>query len=520
MRIRHVARGGEPRVADLFGTLAALSRDEAEDFPALRAHQRAPWHAFLVQVAALALLREGTDGLPDEASEWERLLLALTPDHPGGEAWRLMVEDWSRPALLQPPGMDAKLRDDPKLRAKAKRAETPDALDMLLTARNHDLKGERMARAADDDWLFALVSLQTQEGQMGAGNYGVSRMNGGYGARVAFGLEPVEGTPGRAFARDARRLVRTTKGDGFSLLWVEPWDGTTSLPFAKLHPLYVEICRRVRLVARDGEIEGAVLGNSKVPRVAAKERRGITDDPWAPIVVDDSKSWGVSAAGFGYRQMTTLLDGKKVKRPKLAIPATADGTGGLTVVARAVTRGQGKTEGYHERRVRVPPAARGLLGGGSDRLALTARAREGDASEVAGILRHALRALFQGGPDDVRHDDEATNAKLVPHLRAYDRSVDTVFFDDPFWEAATATGEGALQRHAGLWRARLRDIARDVLGRAERSAPRTAQRRHRAIVRARGVLEGRLRPFVGDASGRVESDATTGTAGRGAGRAR
>ncbi|MEO0323667.1 MAG: type I-E CRISPR-associated protein Cse1/CasA [Myxococcota bacterium] len=473
MRIRYMTPGGEPRVADLFGTLAALVRDEVDDFPALRAHQRAPWHAFLAQVAALALLREGTRELPEEAGAWERLLLALTPDHPGGEAWRLVVDDWSKPALLQPPGMDPKLRKNPK----AKRAETPDALDMLLTARNHDLKGERMRHAADDAWLFALVSLQTQEGQMGAGNYGVSRMNGGYGARVAFSLQPSEPTPGRSFGRDVRRLAAATEdAGGIALIWLERWDGASSIPFGKLHPLYVEVCRRVRLIGGEDGIAGALLGNSKVPRIAAKERHGVTGDPWAPVFHDRSKAWGVSAAGFGYRQMTTLLDGKKVQRPPLAIPSAADSRTGLTLVARAVTRGQGKTEGYHERHVRVPPADVGLMAAGSDRLANTAEKRTKDAGDAANILRHALRTLFQGGPDEVRHDDDATNAKLVPDVQSFDRAVDAVFFDGAFWKAATQTGEDVAQRHILAWRERLRDIAGNILRGGASVRPRATRR--------------------------------------------
>ncbi len=37
----------------------ALAGDQVRDFPALRPHQRHPWHAFLVQLAAMALHRAG-----------------------------------------------------------------------------------------------------------------------------------------------------------------------------------------------------------------------------------------------------------------------------------------------------------------------------------------------------------------------------------------------------------------------------------------------------------------------------
>ncbi len=45
----------------LFAAFAALASGAAWSFPALRPHQREPWHAFTVQVAALALIRAGRD---------------------------------------------------------------------------------------------------------------------------------------------------------------------------------------------------------------------------------------------------------------------------------------------------------------------------------------------------------------------------------------------------------------------------------------------------------------------------
>ena len=75
----------------LFDVFAALARGEAWSFPALRPHQREPWHAFTVQVAALALIRAGVEEMPTQDAAWRDLLLALTPDHPGGEAWDLVA---------------------------------------------------------------------------------------------------------------------------------------------------------------------------------------------------------------------------------------------------------------------------------------------------------------------------------------------------------------------------------------------------------------------------------------------
>lgn len=130
----------------LFGVFAAMARGEAWSFPALRSHQREPWHAFTVQVAAQALIRAGRDDLPADEATWRDLLIALTPDQPDGEAWALVVDDWTRPALLQPP-----MVADADRVAYKNRLPTPDALDMLVTSGNHDVKQERMATAADEE---------------------------------------------------------------------------------------------------------------------------------------------------------------------------------------------------------------------------------------------------------------------------------------------------------------------------------------------------------------------------------
>ena len=39
--------------------------------------------------------------------------------------------------------------------------------------------------------------------------------------------------------------------NGLVLVWLEPWDGQTSLPLSMLDPVYVEICRRIRLKGLD-----------------------------------------------------------------------------------------------------------------------------------------------------------------------------------------------------------------------------------------------------------------------------
>ncbi|MDJ0278886.1 hypothetical protein QLH51_19005 [Sphingomonas sp. 2R-10] len=484
---------GEPQRGTLFAAFAALADGQAWSFSALRPHQREPWHAFTVQVAALALIHAGTDALPTGEVAWRDLLLALTPDSP--HAWELVVDDWSKPALLQPPTIAPGDRA-----AYRNRLPTPDALDMLVTAKNHDLKQERMVAASDEDWLFALVTLQTTEGFLGAGNYGISRMNGGFASRMSLGIRPAGGAA-QAFRRDVARLVadaraRPDRRTGTALLWTVPWDGTLSLDYGTLDELYVEICRRVRLRRTPAGIEALAAG-SKCARVAAGELKGRTLDPWAPMKADGSTSHTPTGAGFGYRQMANLLDKAKITLPMLAAADPADDSDGLSIVAAALVRGQGKTEGLHRRIVRTHGARRDADGRpiAIERIGEVARKRADEGFEASRRLGRALISLVQGGPERARLDDDSAKKKTERWLARFNEAVDAIFFDAPFW--AEVSGEADNPRMA--WRVTLRDIARDMFDVAAEAAPGTEVRRVPARARAGSLLHYEMKKWVEEA---------------------
>jgi CRISPR system Cascade subunit CasA len=492
--VRIVPRAGGEQRLTLPGTMLALLRDEVATFPALRAHQRHAWHAFLCQLAALALARAGcAEPWTDEAN-WREALRGLTPDHPDDAPWSLVAPP-DRPALLQPPLPDG-------LAALGKTVATPDALDMLVTSRNHDLKTAVMGAAAADDWLFALVTLQTMEGFLGAGNYGISRMNGGFASRPALGLAP-PGGPGAHLRRDIARLLALrgrgaaspgyARAEGLALLWLEPWDGATSLAPERLDELYLEICRRVRLVEQpDGRLV-ASAGSSRAPRVAPTPG-GLTGDPWAPLAADGDglKVLTVAASGFHYRRMVELI---WPQQPGTAAPlqvsAGTDAPEGVVLLARALTRGQGKTEGYHERR--VPLSARtkhGPVERATDATFLAAERRVRLAGEIGKVLRSALLSLFQGGPQDIDHRDKDGARKAQPFLDRLDTTIDRTFFEDLCREIEA--GDAVAERR--------RWVRDDLLGRAETmlraadaAAPKATRRRLRARVGAEGVLHGYAR---------------------------
>ena len=481
------------RILSLPHLLALLGGDAVRDFPALRAHQAPTWHAFLVQLAALVTLEQGA--VPADEAGWHTALKALTRDWPDDEPWRLVTPP-NRPAFLQPAAPDG-------LAAFTGLVETPDALDVLVTSKNHDLKAERMHPASPEHWLFALLALQTLEGVMGAGKYGILRMNGGYGSRPFMGIVP-PGGPGARWRRDVGALIADDgralfggsgqlRGD-LALLWLRPWDGGRALDVDELHPLAIEVCRRVRLgFAPDGRLF-ARTAPSKAARVSGKDLRGITGDPWAPIETGkEPKVLSIGAAGFGWRRMKGLLfgqeeGGRTFQRPLLAYARDGDGAA-VEVEVAALARGQGKTEGFHRRRV-VIPAHRGTRADErQERLARLANAMEHDATEVAGILRRVLFALFQRGAERPKLDRRDTDAQVQPFLRQLDDRIDAAFFPTLFDGAADDAAE---ERVTEQWRHALRRFALDTFAAAAAAAPRTEARRflHRASCERR--LQGAL----------------------------
>lgn len=498
------------------GTLAALVRGAVSDFPRVRPHQRHPVHALLVQLAALALLSAGRDTPPEEEADWRDLLKGLTPDEPDEAAWCL-VSPPERPAFLQPPVPGGDL-------AKFKTIDTPDDLDVLISAKYHDVKSRVLPAGDAELWLYALVSLQTQEGFLGAGNYGISRMNGGFASRPALGLSE-DGGASAAFGRDLDRALLLhdalakahdlrSRG-GLALIWLVPWDGVTSLSLDTLDVYYIEVCRRVRLVeVRGGLVARATV--SKGPRIAAKEKKGDTGDLWAPLVIekDGRKSFTADARGWSYQQLVRLLfpvasrKGETIERAPLQAIADTDSPDNLTMLARVLVRGQGKTEGFYERRIPVSRFIKGwqLVGSGmaTDPLAAMAHARVQDAGTFARqVLFPAMMQVFSGAPrtaaGERARDDDTTKSRAGAATNRFDTRLDAVFFDDLAEEAAVLDDAVAAAKVRARWiRERLLPIGQAVLSEAIAGAPDAAARHWRVRVQARELFNACFHRQFGD----------------------
>lgn len=491
----------------LSALFAALVRDEVDTLPALRPHQRYPLHCFLAQVGAMAMLAADERALPRDESRWQELLRRLTPEFPGDEPWTLIVDKLSKPAFLQPPvpeGIWEVLKD----------AEvTPDALDMLVTSKNHDLKAARLESAAPEHWLFALITLQTWEGFLGRGNYGISRMNGGFASRPFIGAAPATGGWGAHVACDILKLVNhraeiierdtlhATEG-GCCLLWLEAWDGQTSYDPRQLDPYYVEICRRVRLryesdriVARRGSSSAARIEQPK-GKYQGRDFTLPTGDPWTPIEKDSGKPLTLDGSGFHYRRVVNLLDAEKFNPAPLQLLFDTDEKGGAEIVFAAVVRGQGETQGYHERRVHVPERLRPafMRRSSSVDMARVARDRVDDvAKAVSKALRPALFVLYQATPEKIDFKDPKAKGKADIFIAQFESAVDEDFFEHLFEEVAEPIGSEAAIVCRKRWiESCIWSRARDVLAAAEAGSPLSGVRRYRARAAAKGLLDGAI----------------------------
>lgn len=458
--------------------LAALVTEEVIDFPALRPHQTHAAYALFAQLGAAA--RRGTAGpLPRTPAEWQEALLAMSEGET--HAWDLVGEDLSKPAFLQAPVPEGSLKD---FGGRA----TPDSLDLLVTAKNHDLKSNRATDATPEEWLWALVSLQTMDGYPGRGYYGVFRMNGGFGNRCAVAFVPGRSLSLR-FRKDVRAMIKahvevasrfSFDAAGKRLLWLDPWDGTTSYRLSELDPWCVEICRRVRLTQTGGKIRAATKSTAS-PRCDGGPRKGAVGDPWLPIALGasgEAQALTISEGGFGYRKVVDLLDPGKWSSLFLHNPPPTT----RHLYMATLVRGQGKTDGWHERWIDMDERSVALLDDPTERQLLVDRARQRVAQTALvqqKCLYPAVSALLAAGGDH-KSDDRAGK-----WTRRMDAQVDAMFFAD-LW---SSIGRSEAEAEAA-WLARLREIGKAELEAAIAEASVPTERRYRAIAAAERIFFG------------------------------
>lgn len=515
---------GERRM-DLPELLAALSAGSVEGYTGLRAHQADPWHVFLVQLAASVQARRPTETLPTEAAYWREGLLELAEGE--ASAWHLVVEDVCKPAFLQHPWTSWEAEaDDYGVRAVRgqtvhnPKATTPDELDVLVTSKNHDIKMARMGPEVVEAWIYALVLLQTTSGFLGAGNYGIVRMNGGFASRPivawARALDPCT-----RFADETRMLqdlrAKTCsdfhyKNRGVVLTWLSSWPREKHQfeEITQLEPWFIEAARPVRLRALEDGSLFALGATSKARQIGPKTlENGDVGDPWIPINVGDKKkgrsALTLSAEGFTPERLTNLLFEQGFELTPLQKPPAGEGPGWF--VASCLARGQGSTEGFHQAVIPVPPKVRMALfqQDRRDTLAHLAGKLLADAKEVQSALGMALTVLTEGAPD--KADFERVAGWVKAARSQYGQHWQQHYFPT-LWRGADEDHE-AVRRD---WQGRLVEIGQALLNDATQRLPLPSNRRWRSITKAesawRGMLDKKGLPLPGRTHVTVEQEET------------
>lgn len=480
---------------------AEMVQDRVTAFPALRPHQRYAWHAFLCQLGVIALHRAGLAEIPYSADQWRSLLRETTSEFADDQPWHLIVDDPSQPAFMQCPARNG-LSDYRGLKM------SPDDLDILVTSKNHDVKQTTATHACMEDWIFALIDLQTMGGFLGARNYQIARMNGGHSSRPCLGLAPAEGGPGAHLCCDIRRMLSGRdalladypdyfrRDPGVGLVWLEPWDGAGSLDLRELDPYFIEICRRVRLTPSGSGIAARTAG-SRVARIYAKMAGGDAGDFWTPVRTKDVKALSLSSAGFRYDRLAELvLDRKAYRRPP-AMQVSAEKGARWRLVARGVAAGQGKTEGYHERTdiAFTTATARALSRqAGLDALAQISSAQIEEVQEVIRALRFGI-AVAAGGGRDASELSKSHRSHAGPYARRLDAEADAHFFPalEERYAASTGAGADAVAACRAAFARTLIRAAKRLLDEAVESVPCPAIHRPRGRARAASAFWGRLR---------------------------
>ncbi len=474
-------------------------------FEGLAAHQRHAWELFLFQIAALALVRSGEAKAVEDNAAWRNLanaegwrqrLAALTPGC-ADTAWSLVVDDLTRPAFLQPPIGHGTLD------GYTVAGRTPNEIDVLVTSKNHDVKRARGAESTPLHWLFSLVTLQTIQGYSGrhppkSFYHGIARMNGGFASRPLVMFTPdrdfsIRFLRGVQAALAARRKALDTddyyyRDDGLALLWLEAWDSEKSLSLENLDPLFVEICRRVRLV-RNGEGQITAWGRpSEVPRVQVpKEAKGNLGDAWTPIGAKENAALTVGSSGFDYRLVQRLLNPQEFLRPASMELPGAEPDGELWLHAAVLVRGQGKTEGLHERWLLIPQRVQSFMRDPTvaEMIAKLSGGMIARADGAKRALRVGLLKFLQGGADKINFEDERPRA----WLDVLEHRIDAMFFEHLF---ARVSSDGDLPTEMA-WRNALETATRDLFAAATTRLSPPECRRERALAIASIAFSASLR---------------------------
>jgi CRISPR system Cascade subunit CasA len=270
------------------------------------------------------------------------------------------------------------------------------------------------------------------------------------------------------------------------LLWILFWNGDKddSIQVYECDPLFIEICRRIRLKKILHQIN-CLNATTKSPRIfMPDELKGRIYDPWMPIKSNDTKVLTVGKNGFTYKLIQEILLGESFIKPK-TLEFQSNERKGVYMISQTIARGGRKTEtnGLHRRFVNISPKISSIFLGDKilkNKLAKRSSERVALASNTQKkILFPALSELIKSGSKQ-KVDYKYLANKIDPWINRFDQEIDRRFFES-LW-ASVELDQVESKRE---WEEILLEEAEKIYNEAERSIPIAQIRRLRAVSNAR-----------------------------------
>lgn len=320
--------------------------------------------ATLITLLALALREHASSSpSPSEESLTDALMEVAGGDARAYDALA-DIDDPEKPAFFQPPSHQRTM----KAAGFSEKFVAASDLTPRVYAKNHDHKlMVSLGRDTLEDWLLALIGIQTQASFMGRGNRAIARKFSSIGARVIATAHPANKARSQCMGEMARALAaayRDTPRGRPALLYTLSFekDSASLLP-SEVDPLFIECARRYKLIeAMDGRytLHGASSRHDRLD--GNKSRHGVVgSDPFGVTLFDErldaSKAYNPAGGRVhGVKTLLSMVSGRAFTLGLLADPFTAPSHGArvMAFTLGGVNSGQGKTGGLLGERLLVP----------------------------------------------------------------------------------------------------------------------------------------------------------------------
>lgn len=420
---------GVRKVLNLPEVMEALGSGEIRSFDQLKSYQVFDVELFFAHLGVVAIDICGGSSITFSSDEWKSMLLKLGPD----SSWRLIGDNVNEPAFMQP-GIDED-RFLKKRKAKADWVNNPDEIGKLVLSKNHTVKNTSLNRPNAWHWIAALIELQTNTSYNGIGNYGTPRMNSGYSSRLKASAYVDMSASGK-WKKDVAEILGLLpqiyqdyphfikQKNPISILWSNFWDGESQVPTTKLHPLYIDCNRLIRLFKTDEGSVHALTLSTKGTHVPTLDLKGNFGDPWAPRQIkskgkDAGKTTSLSVTKVTQEIATNILTGSGgiIKSPLQDLPKDS-GNQDAYLVIDVLPRDNDRTYGFTRKTIPIPSGSRSAF-------------NNSDAAIKIDELSDAMMRLSKEAERIVYSITSKNHSKII---KKFNDELELVFYEN-LWDA-------------------------------------------------------------------------------------